>query len=63
MSIKITEGDLVISDRDANVLAGLATIGMVTVGVTAYQVGYMLAVKGFGLMFKAKDKIKEKLNK
>ena len=63
MPIKFTDGDVEVTGRDANVLAGLAIIGMVTVGVQCYKIGYKIGYHGLALALNTKDKIKAKLTK
>lgn len=60
MPIKFTDGTVDVTGRDANVLAGLAIIGMVTVGVQCYRIGYYLGRYGYEFGTNVVYKIKNK---
>jgi hypothetical protein len=63
MPLKFTDGDVVVSGRDANTLAGLAIVGIVCVGVVTFKTGYAIGYHGLDFVLSTRDKIKAKLNK
>lgn len=63
MPIKFTDGDVVVTGRDANVLAGLAIVGMVYVGTQCFKIGYIVGYHGLAFAMNTRDKIKAKLTK